>query len=433
MRLPLSSIQWYIFILAGSVVAPLAIGSAFQLSQPEIAGLLQRTLFVIGLSSLLQVWLGHKLPIAEGPAGLWWGVFLIFAGLASTMGQGSIEILQSIELGLLVSGVFFIIISLLKLIHVIKQIFTPIVTGTYLILLVAQLSGSFAKGILGIGYLGPEISVKVVLPALLTLIVSIVLAKSPYPLLSSYSVLFGLAFGWILFAMLDLIKPIPYEVTPWFSLPTLLAWGAPKLDTGTILTSIITALLLLTNLIASIHVVEKAVERPPQPIYNRSGLIMGVNQMLAGLFSAIGSVPLSITAGFIHTTKMKEKLPFIIGSGLILGMSFFPIITMFFASLPIPVGYATLFLSFSNMIGIGLKEYASVGTGERNLFIIGISLMVGIGSLFIPTESLLHLPRFLAPLMNNGLVLGVITCILLEQGIRLKDRLRDASVYAEGD
>jgi xanthine/uracil permease len=422
MRLPLSSIQWYIFILAGSVVSPLAIGAAFHLSQPEIAGLLQRTLFVVGLSSLLQVWFGHKLPIAEGPAGLWWGVFLIFASLASTVQEGSNEILQSIELGLLVSGGLFIILSLFKLIHVIKQIFTPIVTGTYLILLVAQLSGSFAKGILGIGYLTSGISVKVAFPAILTLIVSIILAKSSYALLRSYSVLFGLAFGWLLFAVLDLTKPIPFDAIPWFSLPELLAWGTPKLDIGIILTSTITALLLLTNLIASIHVVEKAVERPPQPIYNRSGFVMGINQMLAGLFSAVGSVPVSLTAGFIHTTKMKEKLPFILGSGMILGMSFFPIITLLFASLPVPVGYATLFLSFSTMIGIGLREFAAAGTSERNLFIVGISLMVGIGSMFIPTESLLHIPRFLAPLMNNGLVLGALTCILMEQGIKLKDR-----------
>ena len=105
-----------------------------------------------------------------------------------------------------------------------------------------------------------------------------------------------------------------------------------------------------------------------------------------------------------------------------MGMSFFPMITLFFSSLPIPVGYATVFLSFSTMIGIGLKEYQSVMKDERKLFIIGLSLMAGMSSMFIPPLALAHVPRFLVTLLNNGLVLGVILCILLEQGLKISEK-----------
>lgn len=113
MRLTFSSVQWAVFILATSIVAPLSVGYAFGMSQPEIAGLLQRGFFVFGLTSLLQGMFGHKLPLLEGPAGLWWGVFLMYAGFVSSAGHADV-VLRSLELGLLVSGVLFLLLSVFR-------------------------------------------------------------------------------------------------------------------------------------------------------------------------------------------------------------------------------------------------------------------------------------------------------------------------------
>jgi xanthine/uracil permease len=418
MRLILLSIQWAIFILAGSVVAPIAIGAAFHLPLPEIAGFLQRSLFVIGIASLLQVFFGHRLPIAEGPAGLWWGVFMIFAGAASAMNVEAHDMLQNLQMGVLISGVCFLLMSTMRMIHRIKTIFTPLVTGTYLFLLIAQLSGPFVKGILGIGYFTPQVDGRVAVSALLTLVFTAGLAKSSYPKLRSFSILYGIIFGWILFALLGITKPIHVAAKHWIEWPQPLVWGMPAFDASVMITAIITALLLLSNLIASIEVVQKVVGQQTAVDYNRSGFIMGINQILAGIFSTMGFVPMSTSVGFINTTKIKEKLPFMIGSSLILCISFFPSITLFFASLPVPVGYATTFLAFAHLIILALKEYGSVLEEDNKLSIVAASLMVGIGSMFVPVEGLSHLPGYLISLLNNGLILGVLTCIILEQGTR---------------
>ncbi|MDK2799121.1 MAG: hypothetical protein PWP27_682 [Clostridiales bacterium] len=89
----------------------------------------------------------------------------------------------------------------------------------------------------------------------------------------------------------------------------------------------------------------------------------------------------------------------------------------------LPVGYATIFLASSNMINMALKEYSAATANEYKMFIISTSLMVGIGSMFVPVEALQYVPSFLASLLNNGLILGVITCILLEQGLVLREKL----------
>jgi xanthine/uracil permease len=280
------------------------------------------------------------------------------------------------------------------------------------------------RGILGIGYFGPEISLDVAIPALMTVAFSFFLTQSRISFFRNYSVLLSIFFGWVLFALLGLLKSPPFVTTTVFSWPAPQFSGAFQVDIGVLLTFVIASFLLLTNLIASIDVVEKAVNRPPQQVYNQSSFILGVNQLLAGFFAAVGSVPLSVTSGFILTTNMRGKLPFFLAAALILATSLFPVITSWFASLPVPVGYAALFLPFSQMIGLGLREFISFGLQGQSFIILGLSLMTGMGSMFIPTDSFSSLPHYLIPLLNNGLVIGVVTCMLLEQSYRRLEKYR---------
>jgi xanthine/uracil permease len=418
MKLTFSSLQWMVFILAGSLVAPIAIGDAFGMTQAETAELLQRSFLIIGASAILQALFGHKLPINEGPAGLWWGVFTVYAGIVASGALTVADGLQQLTAGMLISGILFLLLGLFRIISSVRALFTPLVTGTYLILLVSQLSGSFIKGMLGIGYLQEGADTKVALTSLFILILSIVLGKSRVKWLRSYSILISLLLGWGLFKLLNLTKETMHSHTT-FAFPELFAWGMPELSSGTIITSLFVGMLLLTNMVASINVVEKAYEtenKDYEPInYNRSSIMMGVNTWIAGLFSAVASVPISGAAGFILTTRMFSKLAFILGNALIILISFFPPLTFFFAGIPAPVGYATIFLPFSSMIGLAFKEYKSELKSENNLFIISTSLMVGIGSLFIPAAALKEWPNIIVTLLSNGLIMGMLTCMILEQ------------------
>src|SRR5699024_10580278 len=125
------SMQWAFFILANIVVIPVSIGFAFGLPLEDIATLLQRTFFVVGITSLLQGLFGHKLPLNESPAGLWWSLFLIYAGASAGSLSETNTVLRSLELGILIAGGLFILLSALKLMNPIKRLFTPLVTGTY--------------------------------------------------------------------------------------------------------------------------------------------------------------------------------------------------------------------------------------------------------------------------------------------------------------
>src|SRR5699024_12147791 len=113
--------------------------------------------------------------------------------------------------------------------------------------------------IVEIEYLTEGFDGKVAMLSIVNLIFSVVLDKSLSAIFSSYSVLFSLAFGLILFAIFGVTNPLDVGTTSWISVPMPFAWGSPTFDLGIVIVSIFTTFLLLTNLVASADVVSKVV------------------------------------------------------------------------------------------------------------------------------------------------------------------------------
>ncbi|WP_226674679.1 purine/pyrimidine permease [Rossellomorea aquimaris] len=417
MQIVLSAFQWVAFMVAGSIAAPIAIADLFQLSPADTAGFIQRTIFVLGAASLIQALVGHRLPINEGPAGLWWGVFAIYAGFAGTLYSSHEEVLTVLQGGMIVSGVIFFILSATGLLKKLSSLFTPTITFIYLMLLILQLSGSFIKGMFGIQHEGQSMEPLVLLGSVLTILVALYFSSHKLKWIQQYSIILALAAGWIIFILMGLGETTTVSDS-WFSFPEVFVFGTPVFDTGVIVTSIFITFLLTTNMIASIRVMEEVMRAKGRPTYERyssSGFASGINQLFGGIFSAIGSVPISGSAGFVAATGMYSILPFILGSGIIMIISLIPKIMNLFASLPAPVGYAVTTVIFIKMVGLALGEYRKEENVEKIHFVAGISLIVGVGAMFVPPSAFKEMPVVVASILNNGLILGTITAIIVEQ------------------
>lgn len=419
MKTSLSAIQWMAFIIAGSIVAPIAIADIYHLNPAETTGMVQRTMFVLGVSGLLQALLGHRMPINEGPAGLWWGVFTIYAGLSTTLFSSKIETLQALEGAMIVSGLVFFLLSLFKLIEKLAQLFTPVVNGTYLLLLIIQLSGSFMKGMMGMGGDMNQIDLRVASFSLVMVALTFYLSRHRIRWVSQYSILISLSAGWMLYSLLGLGEGLHSYKGPAFALPEIFAFGKPVFDTGLMVTSVFITFLLITNMLASIRVTGQVLKEKGnvegELRYRASGFTAGVNQILGGVFSAIGPVPISGAAGFIATTGITKLLPFVISSLLIIAASLLPGSMSFFASLPAPVGYAVTFVIFANMIAIAFSEFDREPDKNRSRLVIGISLLAGVGAMFVPGEAFRDVPPALVSLLNNGLILGTLIAVITDQ------------------
>ncbi|GED01595.1 putative purine permease YwdJ [Bacillus atrophaeus] len=438
LKLVLGALQWTAFMIAAAIVVPVAVAQSFQLDHSDSARLIQSTFFVLGVAAIIQCLKGHRLPINESPAGLWWGVYTIYGGLTGTVFATFGDTLRALQGALLLSAVFFFIFSVCKVIERLSVLFTPVVTGVYLLLLVMQLSQPIIKGLLGIGYLKDSVDGLVFGLAMVVVAATFMMSNSKVSFLKQYSILLALFGGWVLFAIAGAAKPIQMP-DRLFQLPALFPFGKPIFDSGLVITSLFITILLIVNMLASIRVVELAVKKfggKPERHHERpAGFAASFSHLLSGLTGAIAPVPISGAAGFIETTKMPSKKPFLLGNAIIIIISIIPFFMNAFASLPSPVGFAVNFVVFSTMAGLAFAEFDSYENTEtkRVRTVIGLSLLTGVGVMFIPESALTGMHPIFISLLSNGLVLGTLVAIGADQLQLWRKRKSDNLVSSSDD
>ena len=412
-------IQWAVFLMASSIAAPIAIAHVFGMDSGDTALFLQRTIFVLGAACLLQAFLGHKLPINEGPAGLWWGIFVVYAGMVGVFYSTPHDALQALQSGMLYSGVLFIILAAAGVITKMKKLFTPAITFTYLMLLILQLSGTFIKGMAGVETAEDIIDLRVAAGSLLVLILTFVAMGNKREWVSKYAVLLSIIAGWAIFAVIGRAPRVEMGTGQIIELPKMFVYGPPVWDGGVAVTAVFITLLLIANMLASIRVMENLLKQKfsmqVEDRVRQGSFVSGINHLLSGVFSAIGPVPISGAAGFVGTTGMATMLPFIFGSALIVVITFFPAIMAVFAALPAPVAYAVTFAIFTKMVSMAFSELDEDEEKERARKAVAIGLMTGVGIMFVPSASFAQLPAVLASVLSNGLITGTIVAIIIEQ------------------
>jgi xanthine/uracil permease len=413
----LSIFQWFFFLLATSVALPIVIGGVFHLSMKEISELMQRTFFVVGISSFIQGSFGHRYPIADGPAGSWVSVFVILASVATHQGESTKETLQLLEGGMIFTGLLLFILGITGLVNRLLFLFTPLVMGSFLLILALQLSGTFLEGMLGMqGQSGVDYGITAISFAVFVLV--IVLSNKGKGWMKSYSLLLGILFGWLLYVLSGKISNTNSTPDSFIKLPDIFAWGAPHLNGGMVVTSIVFTFILISNTVAAITAVKQVVPETgidEKQTINRGSWAGGISHVLSAVFSTIGIVPLPVSAGFIRLTGQKQMIPFLLASLALGGIAFVPAIVDFLAMLPGPIACAATLASFVQMIGISFQSLLKDRLDERRLTILGITLLIGMGLMFLPKEIFMGMPTILQYIFSNGLIVGTIIVIVLEQ------------------
>lgn len=429
MRIPLASFQWMLFILMGSIVIPVAVGSTYGLTGDVLVTFVSRTLFVLGVAGIVQIFWGHKMPIIEGPAGVWWAVFVLYLGIGVAMfgpnNEDNIETLRVLGFCFILSGVVFILFAYLGLIEKISKLFTPTIIGVYLFLMVVQLSGTFIKGMMGINSDGDSVDLVVMLLSIITVASAFYVKR--FKSIAAYSTLISIAVGWGLFIIFGKGNAI-VPTDGYFQLPELFPFGAPRIELGMVVNVILLTILLITNLMASVKAVQVTLESFNIKRENRlkqTGIISGLIHMMAGAFGAIGPVPISGSAAFIAQTKITEKLPFILGNLLIIAISLSPKVTALFAALPTAVGFAALVPTFGfGTIIIAKNQLALAENPDIRNFVAASAWFIGIGIMFMPSSAFGHLSPLMVSLLSNGLIVGTAFAIIVERVLLYQEKSR---------
>lgn len=414
------ALQHLIYFLAGCVVIPVAVGNALRLGQAEIASMLQRTFVLSGIVSILQTRFGHGYPMVDGPAGLWMGVIVAMASTVESSGGSLAALCASLELGMMIGGGVLILLAAAGLVNRFASAFTPIINGTLMILITVQLSGSVMKNAVGATGEGTSFQGKSLLVFLLTVAIIILINFNTTGFIRSIATLIGVAVGWG-FSILVGLPSETMTMDALISLPKPFAWGVPALDASVLLTCVICSLVLISNCLISITGVEAVVDEPmtPQKL-RRSTALLGVSTALCGIFPTVGYCPFSSSMGVITMTRVAARKPFYLGGAFIILLGLIAPVGSFFATLPPAVGYGATMVTFSLIFSQGIQEFRKVDFSNREGLIVGTSLIIGAGVMFLPSTAFAGLPDTLRYIISNGLVDGFLVCFLLENVILRK-------------
>ncbi|OXS59809.1 xanthine permease [Cohnella sp. CIP 111063] len=414
----LSALQWFIFIAASSIALPIVIGGVFGLAQEEITSLMQRTFFVVGVSSMLQAIAGHRFPVIDGPAGSWVSVFIMMAGMAERQGMSGEDALRLLEGGMLIAGALLLLLGVTQLFYRLLNWFTPLVTHTFLFILSLQLSGVLLKGMLGVNGEGGSIRLEETLVAVAVFAGVVFLTVRGRGWTRNYAILIGIACGWGAHAWIGGEPKAAVPSSEWIRLPELWAWGSPSLNAGMAATAVLFTLILISNLFAAIAAAEQEVPRRQSvgpSDYNRGSVVGGISHGLASAFSSVGVVPLPITAGFIRMTGQTGRKSFLVACAALAGISLVPGIVHHLAHLPTSVASAVSLAAFVQMTANSLQSLSRAATGERELKIAGIGLLIGIGFTIASASAPAALPAAVQYVLGNGLLAATLIVMSLER------------------
>ncbi|MEM3061473.1 MAG: purine/pyrimidine permease, partial [Candidatus Bathyarchaeia archaeon] len=245
------SFQWLLFNVSTLIPTAFIISITLQLSVHETAFLIQRLLFSSGLATSLQVMLGHRYPITEGPAMFFWTMYITFSSTSVVLGISISDVMAEIEFGLIVAGLIVIAIGFSGIVWRVLNFFTPTIKGTLLSLIALTVSGTALPGALGITSSNPGGESIAMFSMVGMILISSMVSLKIKGFLSTISIFTSILFGILVFGIAGKIKIDPSGELPWIDFPKPLAWGTPKFDLGITLACAIAAIIAIINVVAS--------------------------------------------------------------------------------------------------------------------------------------------------------------------------------------
>lgn len=410
-------LQHMIIFIANAVIMPAIVAKGLGLEHQEISDLILRTIFLCGVLSIIQTRFGHRYPIIDGPSGMWITVLLNLGAITSSLGGDLAELRTNITLGMLISGVLLILLGLSGKMKYIAKLFTPMVNGLFLVLMPIQLSKNFIMGMLGTLDGSVGISGKSFIAFWVTALVMIIINIKCKGFLRSIAILLGVAAGWIAASIMGIADFSGMaEINTVFQLPEVFAWGAPTFDWGIIITCVLGSFLLFANVLASMFGMADCLEDEfTEKQLNRGTMGFGLSSLMTGIFPTVGFTVFATSIGIVRVTGVATRKPFYAGCVALIVLGLFAPVGMFFASIPPSVGYGSMLILFAVIMKQGIDSLFKANITEKKGLALGVAMLTGTGIMMQPFAVFESLPSIVTPFASNGLLVGVVLCIILEQ------------------
>ena len=382
------ALQHLVAMIVGCVTPPIIIAGAIGLSQADRVLLIQASLVMSAVCTLLQLFpiggrFGSGLPVILGVS---------FAYLPSmhaiVAGGGGVSAIAG---AMLVGGVVAVLVGIF--VKKIRMLFPPVITGTVVFTIglslyptaINYMAGGTANTAEAVAAKGlPEAMVygswQNWLIAALTLTVVMLLNNKAKGVCKLASILLGMLFGYVVALCFGMVSFADVGDAAWFSLPRFMHFGI-SFDVPS---CVAMGLLFAINSIQAIGdftaTTVGGFDRDPTDNELQGGIIAyGVSNILTAFFGGLPTATYSQNVGIVTTNKVVNRTVFAFAGGFLLLAGVSPKFAAILTTIPQCVlGGATITV-FSTIAMTGMKLIASQDLTARNTTIVGLSAALGVG------------------------------------------------------
>ncbi|HJL66217.1 MAG TPA: nucleobase:cation symporter-2 family protein [Arenicellales bacterium] len=407
-------LQHVLAMFVSNFTPAVIIGGAagFAFGSSDAIFLIQMSMLFAGIATLFQTIgfgpVGARLPVMQGTSFAFIPVMMTIVKTAS-MGAlfGSIVI----------AGIFHTLLG--TIVGRIRNWFPPLVTGLVIVIIGLMLipvgieyaaggAGDFNKGKPDWGSASHWIQ------ALIVIVVALGVKFYSKGILSSAAILVGLIVGYVVSIPMGDVNFSGIANAAWFALPKPLSYGF-EFNITAIIAMCLMCIISAIETVGDISGVTKGGAGREATDKELSGgtFADGLGTAVAGVFGGLPNTSFSQNVGLISLTGVMSRSVVTLGAIFLVICGLVPKVGAIVSSMPISVLGGGVILMFGMVISAGINMLSDVQWNGRNMFILAISLSVGLGLKMVP-ESLQHIGGDSLPmLLTSGLLPAALIAVVL--------------------
>ena len=372
------ALQHVVAMIVGCVTPAIIISGAAGLETADRVLLIQASLVVSALATLLQLFpigkrtgfhLGAGLPVIFGVS------FAYVPSMQAIADQGGIPAILGAQI---VGGICAILVGLT--IKKIRKFFPPLIAGPVVFTIGLSLyptAINYMAGGTGSATYG---SWQNWLVSLVTLAIVIGLNHYGKGLFKLASILIGLVCGYVLALCFGMVDFSALSNAGWFQLPQPFAFGV-KFDISAIIPL---AILFLVNSIQAMGdfsaTTSGGMDRLPTDQELNGGIIgYGISNIVSACFGCPPTATYSQNVGIVGSTKVVARKVFSLSAFILLIAGLIPKFSALLRTIPQCVLGGAVASVFAGIAMTGIKLLVSEGMSTRNTTVAGLSIAIGMG------------------------------------------------------
>lgn len=390
-------------------IAPIIIAGLLALDSMNTTFFIQMCFLAAGLATLIQTIGGLRLPVVQGPSYVPIGAL---AAIGGKLGLGAV-------FGSLLPGALIIAIlgyPLKWFAKAVQKIIPPLVGGTVIVIVGISLMPSAFNSIYSApGNIGHNVLIAFVSAAVLIICILLGRKKKGYgTFFRLVSVILAIIAGTITASIFGSVDFSSVKEAAWFSLPSFFPFGKPVFDLQAILTMVFIYLVILIETTGTWFVVSTVTDsKLDDKRLNRASFGEGIGCFVGSLFGGTPMTGYSSNAGIIAITGVASRMAIISAGIILVALGLIPKLSAVITCVPEPVINGIFGVVCVAIVMNGLKVIQNVVIDDRNMMVIGVPILLTIGTIVLPKELLNSVPDFANYILSSGTAVGAIATVIL--------------------